>query len=61
MTHVRREVYLIVLGVVVLALALIVLIRNQSPDDELLAVIGLVGGLAIIVTSLPDRNHGNDS
>lgn len=53
MTRARRQLVMILLGVVCLTLALIVLIRNRSPDDELLAILGLVGGLAIIVVTLP--------
>jgi hypothetical protein len=44
------------LSVVVLVLAIIVLIRNRSLDDDLLALIGLVGGLAIVIVSLPVAN-----
>jgi hypothetical protein len=55
MTEGRRTAALILLGVVVLVLSLVVIIRNRSLDDELLAVIGLIGGLAIVVTSLPVR------
>jgi hypothetical protein len=52
-TAARRTAVLIVLGVVVLVLAGTVLARNRSLDDELLATIGVVGGLAIVVVSLP--------
>jgi hypothetical protein len=52
-TAARRTAILIVLGVVVLVLAGTVLARNRSLDDELLATIGVVGGLAIVVVSLP--------
>jgi hypothetical protein len=52
-TAARRTATLIVLGVVVLVLAGTVLARNRSLDDELLATIGVVGGLAIVVVSLP--------
>jgi predicted neutral ceramidase superfamily lipid hydrolase len=49
----RREVYLILLGVVVLVLSIIVLARHRSVDTDLLAVVGLVGGVAIVIVSLP--------
>jgi hypothetical protein len=52
-TAARRTAVLIVLGVVALVLAGTVLARNRSLDDELLATIGIVGGLAIVVVSLP--------
>jgi hypothetical protein len=54
----RREVYLILLGVVVLVLSIIILARHRSVDTDLLAVIGLAGGVAIVITSLPA--NGND-
>jgi hypothetical protein len=56
----RREIALIVLGVVVMALSIVVLILNQSASSEILAAIGLVGGVAIIVNLLPangDHHH----
>jgi hypothetical protein len=49
----KREVILILLGVVALVLALVVLIRNRSLDVDLLAGIAIVGGVAMIVVSLP--------
>ena len=48
---------LILCGVAVLVLAVIVLIRNRSPDDELLAIIGLVGGVAIVLVAIPGRDR----
>lgn len=53
MTPVRRQAILILLGAAVLVLAAIVLARNRSADDELLAVIGVLGAVAILVTALP--------
>lgn len=53
MTAARRTLVLIVLGCVALALALVVYARNRGLDDDLLATIGVVGGVAIIVNSLP--------
>ena len=56
----RREIALIILGVVVMALSIVVLILNQSASSEILAAIGLVGGVAIIVNLLPangDNHH----
>jgi hypothetical protein len=57
-TPARRTAALVLLGVVVLVCALIVLVRNRSPDDELLATIGLAGGLAIVIVSLPSGPPG---
>ena len=56
MSAVRREVWLIILAVIVLTLSLIVLIRNRDLDTDLLAVLGLLGGVAMIVVALPGRN-----
>lgn len=56
MTPVRRELYLIALGVIALVLSLIVLIRNRDLDTDLLAVVGIVGGVAMVVVSLPGKN-----
>jgi hypothetical protein len=51
----RKEVYLILLGVIVLVLSIIILARHRSVDTDLLAVIGLAGGVAIVITSLPSN------
>ena len=60
MTTARRLALLIVLGAVLVALAVIVLVRNQSLDDELLATAALVGGLAVIVVALPANGHRSE-
>jgi hypothetical protein len=59
MNRYKREIYLILLGVVVLVLSLLVLIQNKSLTDELLGTVGLVCGMAILVVSLP-TNGGKD-
>jgi hypothetical protein len=56
MSAVKREVWLLILAVVVLTLSLIVLIRNRDIDTDLLAALGLLGGVAMIVVALPSRN-----
>jgi hypothetical protein len=53
---VRREVILILCGVAAFVLGLIVLIRNRDLDTDLLAALGLVGGVAIIAVALPGSN-----
>jgi len=53
---VRREVWLIILAVIVLTLSLIVLIRNRDLDTDLLAALGVLGGVAMVVVALPGRN-----
>jgi formate-dependent nitrite reductase membrane component NrfD len=52
----RREVYLILLGAAALALSIIVLVRDTNLSTELLGSIGVLGGLAIVVVSLPVHN-----
>jgi len=54
----KKQVYLIILGVVALVLAIIVLIQDQDLSTELLAALGLVGGLAIVINELPDNGNG---
>jgi hypothetical protein len=56
MTSARRVALLILCGVAVLTLSLIVLVRNRSLETDLLAAIGLVGGVAIVIVSLPAAN-----
>jgi hypothetical protein len=53
-----RQLWLTLIGVAVLVIGLIVLIRNKSLDDELLASIAVLGGIAIIVTSIPTPGGG---
>jgi hypothetical protein len=55
----RRQALLILLGVAVLTLSIIVYVRNRSPDDDILATIGVLGAIAIIVVSLPGPNGRN--
>jgi hypothetical protein len=58
--HLRRELSLIVAGVIVMALSIVVLILNQNASTEILAAIGLVGGIAIIVNTLPANHHNGE-
>jgi hypothetical protein len=53
---VKRQIYLLLLAVLVLVIALIVLIRNRNIDVDLLAALGILGGLGLIVVALPIRN-----
>jgi hypothetical protein len=57
MSQARKTLILILLGCVAVALAVIVLVRNRSFDDEVLATLGLVGGVAIVVNSLPSTKE----
>jgi hypothetical protein len=51
---------MIVLGVAALTLAIIVLVLNRDTSTDLLAVLGLVGGVAIVITSLPANGNHHD-
>jgi hypothetical protein len=55
----KREVYFILLGAIVVSLSIIVLVQNQSVSTELLGSIGLLGGIAMILNALPTNgdNH----
>ena len=60
MNPTKKQVALILLAVATLVIALIVLIRNRNLDVDLLAILGIIGGIAIIVVSLPGLNgNGN--
>jgi hypothetical protein len=60
----RELVYLILLGVAVLTLSAIVMARDTSTDTELLATIGVLGGLAIVLTgvmaAVPAGSNGDN-
>ena len=53
MKPVYRSVLLIIIGVAVLVLSFIVILRNRSLDDELLATVAILGGFAIVIVALP--------
>jgi hypothetical protein len=55
--RVKRLLYLMACGFGVLALAIVVLVRDSSTDSVLLASIGILGGIAIILTNLPTNGH----
>jgi hypothetical protein len=59
MSRARQLFVLLALGAAVLALAIVVFVLNRDSSTDILAVIGLLGGLAIIVNSLPVSNHRN--
>jgi hypothetical protein len=56
--RVKRVWIEILLGVAALTLAIVVLVLNRDTSTDLLAVLGLVGGVAIVVNALP-ANGGN--
>ena len=55
----KREVYLVLMGCAVLILSGIVLALNQNTSTDLLASIGILGGLAVIINALPFSSDGN--
>jgi len=56
----KREVYLVLMGCAVLILSGIVLALNQDASTDLLASIGILGGLAVIINALPFSADGED-
>jgi hypothetical protein len=50
----RPRVYLIVWGVVMMALAVVVLLLDQDTSTELLGSIAFIGGLAVVVNAVLD-------
>jgi hypothetical protein len=54
----RKFAILVFVAALMWAASITVLVRSKSLDLELLAAAGMVGGLAIIVTNLP--NGGNN-
>jgi len=42
-----------------LVISIVVLIHNESLSTELLGAIGVVGGLAMILISLPSNNNNS--
>jgi hypothetical protein len=59
--HLRRTILLILFGVASLTLGTIVLILNKSIATDLLAGIGILGGLAMILNVLPENGHNDAS
>jgi hypothetical protein len=60
--RVKRLLCLMACGFGVLALAVVVLVREKSrgTDVDLLAYIAILGGVAIILTNLPLNGKDND-
>jgi hypothetical protein len=57
MTRTRRVSLLLLFAVALLVLGIIVLTRNRSLDDDLLAGGLLAAGLATVVVALPNGWH----
>ena len=58
MSKARKMFTMIVLGVVMLSIAIVVWILNRDLSSDLLAVIGVLGGLAAVVIILPTNGNG---
>jgi hypothetical protein len=58
--RVKRLWLEIVIGAAVLALAVIVLVLNRDVPSDLLAVLGLLGGVAIVINALPANGADGD-
>jgi hypothetical protein len=56
---VSSRFYLIVIALAVVAIGVVVLVRNRSLDDELLASIAVLGGIAIAITAVRNGNGKN--
>jgi hypothetical protein len=56
LTRTRQLLLLYLGGVAVMSLAVVVFILNRGLAVDLLAVVGLLGGLAIIINALPTKN-----
>lgn len=55
--RIKRQAILILLGAIVVALAIVVFVINRDASSDVLAVIGLIGGIAIIVNTLPTNGE----
>ena len=53
----RRRLILILIGSVALALSIVVWIINQSISSDVLAAVGVLGGIAIVINSLPENGE----
>lgn len=51
----KKQLILWGCGFFVLAIAIAIFVRHDSVDANLLAVIAILGGIAIIVNQLPDN------
>jgi hypothetical protein len=59
MSRTRQLAIFIVLGAIMLALAIVVWILNRDTSSDILAVIGLLGAIAVVVVALPISNGKN--
>jgi uncharacterized membrane protein HdeD (DUF308 family) len=47
----------LILGVLALTIGVVVLVLNRDTSSDLLAVLGVVGGVAIIINALPSNGE----
>jgi peptidoglycan/LPS O-acetylase OafA/YrhL len=55
MKRARKQAYLIILAVIALVLAIIVIFTAHNLDIKALGVVAIVGGIAMVIVSLPDN------
>jgi hypothetical protein len=56
----KRQAILVILAVLLLVVAIIVWVTSHSLDIDLLAAGAIIGGIAVMVVSLPENgNNGN--
>jgi hypothetical protein len=58
-TRAKQLAVMILLGAAMLALAIVVWVLNRDSSSDILAVIALLGGLAVVVIVLPLSNGKN--
>jgi hypothetical protein len=56
----KPRVYLLLIGVAMVAVCGVVLILNQDLSTELLGAVGFVGGVAVIVNAVLDITGNGD-
>ena len=52
----RRTLYLVAFGCVMLAASVAVLVLNQDTSTEILGAVGVLGGLAVILNAIVTPN-----
>lgn len=57
----RKEIILILAGAAAIAISITVWILGQNLSSDLLAIVGFVGGIAIIVRTLPSNGKTDSS
>jgi multisubunit Na+/H+ antiporter MnhF subunit len=60
MNPTRQMALELLLGVAIMVLAVIVFVLNRTGATDVLAVIGFLGGVAVIINALPLRTGNGD-